>query len=89
MKNPFINLQSSFYSNVWIDAASINDACDELSDSLWLRKLPSIVLNIGNHLGIEAASEFSITSLQKHNQTKSMDKKNNNVALCTNSCEKS
>ena len=54
---------------------SIDNACSELSNSLRLRKLLGIVLNVGNKVNNGAARAFSITSLLKLNHAKSMDKK--------------
>lgn len=60
---------------------SIEKACDELSNSVRLRKLFGIVLNIGNRLNTAGpgqkrkAGAFSIKSLLKLNETKAFDNK--------------
>jgi hypothetical protein len=59
----------------------IEKACDELSNSVRLRKLFGIVLNIGNRLNTAGpgqkrrAGAFSIKSLLKLNQAKAFDNK--------------
>ncbi|EED92692.1 hypothetical protein THAPSDRAFT_262031, partial [Thalassiosira pseudonana CCMP1335] len=63
------------------DVFSIENACDELSSSIRLRKLFGIVLNIGNRLNTAGPGEkrkagaFSIKSLLKLNQAKAFDNK--------------
>ena len=63
------------------DIFSIDRACDELSNSIRLRKLFGIVLNIGNRLNMAGpgqkrkAGAFSIKSLLKLNQAKAFDRK--------------
>ena len=60
---------------------AIEKACDELSNSIRLRKLFGIVLNIGNRLNTAGpgqkrkAGAFSIKSLLKLNETKAFDNK--------------
>lgn len=60
---------------------SIETACDELSNSVRLRKLFGIVLNIGNRLNTAGpgqkrnAGAFSVKSLLKLNQAKAFDNK--------------
>jgi len=63
------------FSELENDAILIDDACSELSNSLRLRKLLGIVLNVGNRVNEGAATAFSITSLLKLNHAKSMDKR--------------
>lgn len=66
---------------VFVDVFSIDKACDELSNSVHLRKLFGIVLNIGNRLNTAGpgqkrkAGAFSIKSLLKLNETKAFDNK--------------
>ncbi|KAL3810986.1 hypothetical protein ACHAXA_006538, partial [Cyclostephanos tholiformis] len=63
------------------DVFSIEKACDEISNSVRLRKLFGIVLNIGNRLNTAGpgqkrkAGAFSIKSLLKLNQAKAFDNK--------------
>jgi len=63
------------------DVFSIENACDELSNSVRLRKLFGIVLNIGNRLNTAGpgqkrnAGAFTIKSLLKLNQAKAFDNK--------------
>jgi len=63
------------------DVFSIEKACDELSNSVRLRKLFGIVLNIGNRLNTAGPGEkrkagaFSVKSLLKLNQAKAFDNK--------------
>ena len=63
------------------DVFSVEKACDELSNSVKLRKLFGIVLNVGNRLNTAGpsdkrkASAFSIQSLLKLNQAKAFDNK--------------
>eukprot|EP00804_Cyclotella_cryptica_P030487 CCRYP_008544-RD/>CCRYP_008544-RD protein AED:0.19 eAED:0.19 QI:217/0.8/0.83/1/0.8/0.83/6/602/2020 len=63
------------------DVFSIEKACDELSNSIRLRKLFGIVLNIGNRLNTAGPGEkrkagaFTIKSLLKLNQAKAFDNK--------------
>ena len=64
------------------DVFSIEKACDELSNSVRLRKLFGIVLNIGNRLNTAGqtgqkrkAGAFTIKSLLKLNQAKAFDNK--------------
>lgn len=63
------------------DVFLIEKACDELSNSVRLRKLFGIVLNIGNRLNTAGpgqkrrAGAFSIKSLLKLNQAKAFDNK--------------
>ena len=63
------------------DVFSIEKACDELSNSVRLRKLFGIVLNIGNRLNTAGPGEkrkagaFTIRSLLKLNQAKAFDNK--------------
>lgn len=65
----------------WKDVFSIEKACDELSNSVRLRKLFGIVLNIGNRLNTAGPGEkrkagaFSVKSLLKLNQAKAFDNK--------------
>ena len=76
---------SSTQSNVCVssctDVFSIEKACDELSNSIRLRKLFGIVLNIGNRLNTAGPGEkrkagaFTIKSLLKLNQAKAFDNK--------------
>jgi len=63
-----------------IDAATVEQACDELYNSVRLRKLLGIVLNIGNKLNTAGserrkANAFTLESLLKLNQAKAFDKK--------------
>jgi len=59
----------------------VEQACDELKDSVRLRKFLGIVLNIGNRLNTAGhttkgkAGAFTIDSLLKLNQAKAFDKK--------------
>lgn len=59
----------------------VESACDELKNSVRLRKLLGIVLNIGNRLntagaaGKRKAGAFSLNSLLKLSQAKAFDKK--------------
>ena len=68
-------------SYTFTDAATVENACDELSHSVRLRKLLGIVLNIGNRLntagatGKRKAGAFSLNSLLKLSQAKAFDKK--------------
>lgn len=63
------------------DVFSVEKACDELSNSVKLRKLFGIVLNVGNRLNTAGPSDkrkaraFSIQSLLKLNQAKAFDNK--------------
>ncbi|KAL7533786.1 hypothetical protein ACHAXR_007441, partial [Thalassiosira sp. AJA248-18] len=63
------------------DVFSIEKACDELSNSVRLRKIFGIVLNIGNRLNTAGpgqkrkAGAFTIKSLLKLNQAKAFDNK--------------
>jgi hypothetical protein len=63
------------------DVFSIEKACDEISNSVRLRKLFGIVLNIGNRLNTAGpgqkrkAGAFSVKSLLKLNQAKAFDNK--------------
>jgi len=63
------------------DVSLVEKACDELKDSVRLRKLLGIVLNIGNRLNTAGptkkgkAGAFTIESLLKLNQAKAFDKK--------------
>mmetsp|Transcript_3459 Transcript_3459/g.7245 ORF Transcript_3459/g.7245 Transcript_3459/m.7245 type:complete len:1710 (-) Transcript_3459:52-5181(-) len=63
------------------DVFSVEKACDELNNSVKLRKLFGIVLNVGNRLNTAGpsdkrkASAFSIQSLLKLNQAKAFDNK--------------
>jgi len=63
------------------DVFSIEKACDELSNSVRLRKLFGIVLSIGNRLNTAGpgqkrkAGAFTIKSLLKLNQAKAFDNK--------------
>lgn len=65
----------------FLDVFAIEKACDELSNSIRLRKLFGIVLNIGNRLNTAGpgqkrkAGAFSIKSLLKLNETKAFDNK--------------
>ena len=68
---PLAKLHVQFLSS---DVFSIEKACDEISNSVRLRKLFGIVLNIGNRLNTAGpgqkrkAGAFSIKSLLKLNQ---------------------
>merc|ERR1719253_1355632 len=64
------------------DVFSIEKACDELSNSVRLRKIFGIVLNIGNRLNTAGqtgqkrkAGSFTLKSLLKLNQAKAFDNK--------------
>jgi hypothetical protein len=63
------------------DASVVETACDELSNSVRLRKLLGIVLNVGNRLntagvsGKRKAGAFTLESLLKLNHAKAFDKK--------------
>lgn len=63
------------------DVFMVEKACDELRNSIRLRKLLGIVLNIGNRLNTAGstrkgnAGAFTIESLLKLNQAKAFDKK--------------
>jgi hypothetical protein len=63
------------------EANIVEKACDELLQSVRLRKLLGIVLNIGNRLNTAGptrkgkAGAFTIKSLSKLNQAKAVDKK--------------
>jgi hypothetical protein len=62
------------------DAATVEQACDELFNSARLRKLLGIVLNIGNKMntagsGQRKANAFTLESLLKLGQAKAFDKK--------------
>jgi len=63
------------------DVSLVEKACDELKESVRLRKLLGIVLNIGNRLNTAGptkkgkAGAFTIESLLKLNQAKAFDKK--------------
>lgn len=63
------------------DTAIVESACDELINSVRLRKLLGIVLNVGNRLntagvsGKGKAGAFSLESLLKLNHAKAFDKK--------------
>ena len=63
------------------DTTLVETACDELSNSVRLRKLLGIVLNVGNRLntagvsGKRKAGAFSLDSLLKLNHAKAFDKK--------------
>eukprot|EP00978_Attheya_sp_CCMP212_P023017 scaffold69690_cov45-Attheya_sp.AAC.2 len=63
------------------DTTTVEKSCDELSNSIRLRKLLGIVLNIGNRLNTAGPSEkgkvgaFTLDSLLKLNQAKAFDKK--------------
>lgn len=63
------------------DTAVVESACDELINSVRLRKLLGIVLNVGNRLntagvsGKRKAGAFSLESLLKLNHAKAFDKK--------------
>ena len=66
--------------HVFTDAATVEQACDELYNSVRLRKLLGIVLNIGNRLNTAGserrkANAFTLESLLKLNQAKAFDKK--------------
>ena len=75
---PLAKLHVQFLSS---DVFSIEKACDEISNSVRLRKLFGIVLNIGNRLNTAGpgqkrkAGAFSIKSLLKLNQAKAFDNK--------------
>ena len=64
-----------------IDTAIVETACDELSNSIRLRKLLGIVLNIGNRLNTagvsskQKAGAFKLESLLKLSHAKAFDKK--------------
>jgi hypothetical protein len=64
-----------------LDTAVVETACDELSNSVRLRKLLGIVLNIGNRLNTagvsskQKAGAFKLESLLKLSQAKAFDKK--------------
>jgi hypothetical protein len=68
-------------SDLESDVTMVEKACDELKDSVRLRKLLGIVLNIGNRLNTAGqttkgkAGAFTIDSLLKLNQAKAFDKK--------------
>lgn len=63
------------------DTVVVESACDELINSVRLRKLLGIVLNVGNRLntagvsGKRKAGAFSLESLLKLNHAKAFDKK--------------
>ena len=63
------------------DVSLVENACDELKESVRLRKLLGIVLNLGNRLNTAGpttkgkAGAFAIESLLKLNQAKAFDKK--------------
>uniref|UniRef100_A0A7S2XPA2 FH2 domain-containing protein n=1 Tax=Attheya septentrionalis TaxID=420275 RepID=A0A7S2XPA2_9STRA len=63
------------------DTTTVEKSCDELSNSIRLRKLLGIVLNVGNRLNTAGPSEkgkagaFTLDSLLKLNQAKAFDKK--------------
>jgi len=63
------------------DAAIVEEACDQLSNSVRLRKLLGIVLNIGNRLNTAGnsskskAGAFTLESLLKLSHAKAFDKK--------------
>jgi len=63
------------------DVSLVEKACDELKESVRLRKILGIVLNIGNRLNTAGptkkgkAGAFTIDSLLKLNQAKAFDKK--------------
>lgn len=65
----------------FLDVDMVESACDELKNSVRLRKLLGIVLNIGNRLNTAGASgkrkagAFSLNSLLKLSQAKAFDKK--------------
>ena len=68
-------------SDLESDVTLVEKACDELKESVSLRKLLGIVLNIGNRLNTAGptrkgkAGAFTIKSLLKLNQAKAFDKK--------------
>lgn len=68
-------------SDLETDVGVVEKACDELKNSVRLRKLLGIVLNIGNRLNTAGptkkgkAGAFTIESLLKLNQAKAFDKK--------------
>lgn len=75
---PPLHLPLSHHSDVF----SIEKACDELSNSVRLRKIFGIVLNIGNRLNTAGqtgqkrkAGSFTLKSLLKLNQAKAFDNK--------------
>jgi hypothetical protein len=76
-----VHLTTGSLTLVFLDVFSIEKACDELSNSVRLRKLFGIVLNIGNRLNTAGpgqkrkAGAFSIKSLLKLNETKAFDNK--------------
>jgi hypothetical protein len=63
------------------EARMVDDACDQLRNSVRLRKLLGVVLNLGNRLNTAGptrkgkAGAFTIESLLKLNQAKAFDKK--------------
>ena len=63
------------------ETTTIERACEELSNSIRLRKLLGVVLNIGNRLNTAGptqkgkAGAFTLNSLLKLNQAKAFDKK--------------
>lgn len=79
----FVNspLSKLHVHSIFTDVFSIEKACDEISNSVRLRKLFGIVLNIGNRLNTAGpgqkrkAGAFSIKSLLKLNQAKAFDNK--------------
>jgi hypothetical protein len=76
-------IQKGAYLNFgyFSDAHLVEIACDELSNSVRLRKLLGIVLTIGNRLNTAGVSSkrkagaFTLESLLKLNQAKAFDKK--------------
>jgi Formin Homology 2 Domain len=67
--------------HVPIDTVIVETACDELSNSIRLRKLLGIVLNVGNRLNTagvsskQKAGAFKLESLLKLSHAKAFDKK--------------
>jgi hypothetical protein len=63
------------------DTTTVEQACDELSNSVRLRQMLGIVLNVGNRLntagvsGKRKAGAFTLDSLLKLSQAKAFDKK--------------
>lgn len=71
----------SFLSSLNTDAVTVENACDEVSNSARLRRLLGIILNIGNRLntagvsGKRKAGAFTLSSLLKLSHAKAFDKK--------------